>query len=1076
MKPYTVIVLLLFLVSSDSSAQQPFLRFEHLSIKEGLSQNSVIAIGQDRLGFLWFGTQEGLNRYDGHQIKIYRKKANERSSLGGNWINVLLVDKAGHLWVGLRNSNLDRLHTDLGHFEHFEIKAPHQDSVEILSLFEDHQNNIWVGKNKGLAKIDPQNDSISHLFERELMKIDGELPRINTMFQDSQQRVWLGTNKGLAYINTTNNRFRWFSAPLLNGEINYSVTALLQNQQGFLWMGTAGAGLHRYNPELGYFEPFSSLSKYSISDYISCLYEDQFGELWIGTNKGLIKWNPLTRGVQMIRHHPGDPETLSHNRIESISPDLTGNLWIGTGGGGLNKYKPITKDFPHFKNDPSSPNSLSDNSVFAFYEDENETLWIGTDQGGLNKVEGDVYTHYQHDSTLATSISPFRIRTITKDHLGKLWIGTSGSLECFDPIKETFRHYFHNPKDATSLSHDSVRKVLEDNSKHLWIATNDGLNRYIRNEDRFQIYRHDASDPRSLSSNKVYTLYEDRLNRLWLATLGGGLNLMDRNQQFTHFKHAPSNPKSIAGNNVLCIYEDKKGSLWVGTRNGLSLLSPNHREFSHFTSRDGLANDVIYGILEDGMGHLWLSTNKGLSQFHVQSQVFRNYDVHDGLQSNEFNGNSYLKRKDGRLLFGGVNGYNQFSPQGIQHRERKAPVVFVDFLLFNESVPLNTSDKPSPLKKKIFETQELALSYDQNIFSFEFVALDYESPQKTQYAYKLEGLHSDWIHTSARKRFASFTHLSPGQYLLRVKAGPRIGDWSYEPTALKLTILPPPWQTPRAYILYVVTFGALIYWVSRIQRRKLEQERKVNKQLVQLDKMKGDFLANTTHELQTPLNGIIGLALSLKEGVAGPLPHKASHDLGMIVSSGKRLSSLVKNILDFSKIQNRKLELEKEAISSFRIAKGVLELSYPLLEDKEISLINNIPALLPPVWADPNHLQQILFNLVGNAIKFTDHGEVELCAQTTKDNLLIKVRDTGIGIPAEKLEFIFNAFEQVDASTSRLYSGTGLGLAITKDLVSLQGGQIDVQSELGKGSTFTVSLPLAKGKRVVPCNPGVVSP
>jgi len=719
---------------------------------------------------------------------------------------------------------------------------------------------------------------------------------------------------------------------------------------------------------------------------------------------------------------------LSQNSIRCILQDRKGFLWFGTEDG-LNKYDGYR--FTVYKNNPNDPNSLSNDAVNSIYEDQSGVLWIGTERGGLNKL---------------------------------------------DRKKEKFTHYKNDPNNPNSLSNNRVFSIYEDRSGVLWIGNSGGgLNKFDRKKEKFTHYKNNPNNPNSLSYNAVYSIYEDpdEVGRvLWIGTLGGGLNKLDREKEaptgvaFTHYQHDPNNPNSLSDNGVLSIYEDPDEvgkMLWIGTAGGLNKFDREKGRMTHYRERDGLPNDCIYGILEDDHGNLWLSTNNGLSKFNPQTKEFKNYDVRDGLQSNEYNTLAYYKSAvSGEMFFGGPNGFNAFHPDSVKDNPYIPPVVITALARYNTD---DVAGKPI-VEKGIAETPEIELSYKDNILTFEFAALNYRNTFKNQYAYKLEGFNDNWIQLGA-KREVTFTNLDAGEYTLRVKGSNNDGVWNEEGTSLKITITSPWWKTWWAYTLYVLMFAGAVFgyirYKTQAQAKELARERKVNERLRQVDKLKDDFLANTSHELRTPLHGIIGITESLIDGAAGKLPEKANANLSMVVSSGKRLASLVNDILDFSKLKRQDLQVQKKPVDMRVLTDLVLKFSEPLLAGKNLLLKNEVAKDIPPVEGDENRLQQIMHNLIGNAIKFTQSGSVTVSAKENNGMTAISVTDTGIGIPQDKFASIFQSFEQVDASIAREYGGTGLGLAVTKQLVELHGGKIWVESELGKGSTFTFTLPKSEG-------------
>ncbi|MCJ8268568.1 MAG: ATP-binding protein, partial [Psychrosphaera sp.] len=666
------------------------------------------------------------------------------------------------------------------------------------------------------------------------------------------------------------------------------------------------------------------------------------------------------------------------------------------------------------------------------------------------------------------------IYSVFEDSKGDLWVGTErGGLNRFDRDSEQFEHFRHQANVPNSLSHDEVWVITEDAEGVLWVGTLTGLNKYDPKTGGFTLYSFDATDQRSLSDSRITAIYDDPQGTLWVGTLGGGINRFDKKTgDFTRFSHVDADPHSLGHNLVTSIYQDSRGILWVGTYGGgLNKFDSQTGGFVQYREKDGLANDGVYGIVEDSEGFLWISTNQGLSKFDLQTEVFRNYSAVDGLQSNEFNYGAYFISPRGEIFFGGGNGFNRFFAQDIKDNGHRPKIAFTEFLLFNQPVPIGPSSAESKnftLDKTINSLDRLRLGYQQDLMSFSFSALDFSDPKHNQYAYRLEGWDRDWIMTSAKNRRATYTNIPAGHYTLRVRASNADGFWNNEGKSLKISIAPAPWKTWWAKTFYGVFIIGLLLSFVHAQRRKVRahqqkvlDEQAINQQLKQVDKLKDEFLANTSHELRTPLNGIIGLTESLIDGVAGQLPELANHNLSMVVASGKRLANLVNDILDFSKLKNHILNIDAKAMDVKSLVEVVLTLSLPLMKEKKLSCVNNISDGLAPVLADENRVQQILHNLVGNAIKFSQNGKIIIAGEVVGEQVKISVTDCGIGIPADKFDTIFESFEQLEGEAARSYSGTGLGLAVSKQLVELHGGQISVESVVGKGSVFSFTLPMA---------------
>ncbi|MFT4924231.1 MAG: signal transduction histidine kinase/ligand-binding sensor domain-containing protein [Phenylobacterium sp.] len=1089
--------LLCFLLCTSSAlADGPAARFDRLSINHGLSQNTVYSIVQDRKGFMWFATMDGLNRFDGYEFKIYRHDPADPTSLSENNLRSLHLDSSGTLWVGTIGGGLNRFEPQTDSFTRFkhDPSNPHSISHDgVRAIYEDDLGILWFGTlGGGLNRFDRKTERFEHFKHDDADPGSLSHNSVLSIHEDAKGILWLGTyGGGLDKFDRLSQRFVHYQHDKNNPDSlsNDIVRAITSDSEGKLWIGTA-KGLNRFDSRTERFEHYQGQTDKAghLADAsIWSIHADNQGRLWVGTEgSGVIRFNLSDKRQSMFKHLESQAESLSHNNVRAIYQGRSGMMWIGTYTGGLNKYDPRRARFGHYKHQSSDPHSLSHNNIRAIYHQDN-TLWIGTDGGGLNRFDqqSQRFIRYQHDQQVADSLSNNRIWSIfpDPDEAQTLWLGTwGGGLNKYNAKTQRFAHFKSQKTDRQSLSRYIILSMLKDRKGTFWLGAWDGgLNRFDASRNSLESYRFSANELDSLSNDKVTFLHQDREDNLWVGTYEGGLNLFDpATGRFTRFKHNPSDEQSLSHNSVMTIHDDNKGTFWIGTKGGgLNKFDVKSGVFRHYQEKDGLANGSVYGILEDKAGFLWLSTNRGLSKFNPVTERFKNYDVSDGLQSDEFHQGAYFKAEDGELFFGGINGFNRFYPHEIKDDKQKPPVVLTRFSLANQTVEV---EKPNQAKTSVFslpqaidELQQLTLNYQQSLMSFEFAALSFSSPMKSQYAYYLQGWDQDWIYTKTNNRRATYTNIPPGDYILRVKASNSDGYWNEQGKSLKITILPPPWKTSWAYLIYMMGFASLAMMVVfysqhkklKIQRQKTQNEQTLNLRLKQVDKLKDEFLANTSHELRTPLNGIIGLAESLIDGVAGKLPANANYNLAMVVSSGKRLSNLVNDILDFSKLKNHNLTLDTNAVDLRSMVEAVLTLSGPLKGPKPLSLINAVPDDLPAALADENRLQQILHNLVGNAIKFTDAGEVTVSALQSGDRLTIKVTDTGIGIDQSQFEVIFDSFEQLEGDAQRNHSGTGLGLAVSKQLVELHGGQLSLESQSGQGSTFSFTLPVAAEKALV---------
>ncbi|CAM2069626.1 Response regulator [Sulfidibacter corallicola] len=1054
-----------------AAQEKSSLRFERYSTEEGLSQLSIICMMQDRQGFMWFGTQTGLNRFDGYSFRHFTNVPGDPHSISHNYILSIAEDGEGNIWIGTRGGGLNRFSPESQRFEVFRHHRNNPQSLshdEIHAIAVDSHGVIWMGTKNGLTGFNP----VTRRFD--VFRHQKGDPRslshntVHALGLDRHGILWVGTDNGLNRFDPLTRQFLVFRHETHGSRSlgQNSIKTILLDTHDTLWVGTRGGGLNRYGLKTGLFETYrhESGNPHSLSDNeINAIVSNRNGILWIGTESGgLNRFDPQTRRFEAFRHVEGDPHSISDNRVVSVAEDRQGNLWIGTWNAGLNRFDPQTQRFGSFRHEPGKPNSLSQNFAYAITGDRGGALWIGT-LDGLNHFDPQTgrFEVFRNQSKNPGSLSHNKVKALTVDRQGILWIGTyGGGLNRFDAHSRHFEAFRKDKDDSHSLSNDDISTIEEDRHGVLWIGTQGGgVNRFDPKTRRFEIFNHNESDPHSLSNDDVLAIVEDRNGILWIGT-ASGLNRFDpETRRFEVFRHDESDPHSLGGNWITSLAISSLGELWIGTKNAglnrLVLQADGPLRFTKFTTEDGLAANAIGGILEDRRQLLWVSTVRGISRIDPKTGVIKNFDEKDGLQSSGYWIGSYYKDREGIFYFGGTKGITFFNPERIINDLVQPKVVLTAFRLFNrETLP---TEPNSPMKTAIEATRHITLDHRQNLFSIEFAALHFAQPTKNRYAYRLEGFDEDWIHTDAKHRIATYSNLPGGDYQFQVKAANKDGIWSAKPASMNLTILPPPWKTWWAYSIYSLAALALLGAFVWTQRRKVAYERALNDSLRQVDQLKDHFLANTSHELRTPLNGIIGLAESLVDGAKGTLPTAVKNDLTMLITSGRCLSTLVNDILDFSKIKSRSFDLDLKSVDLKSLIDVVITMSKLLGSKKPVELINAVPPDCT-VRADGNRLQQILFNLIGNAIKFTDRGFIKIKARTVDDTVRVAIADTGIGIPREKHQQIFETFEQAEGATDRLHGGTGLGLAITKQLVELHGGTIWVESEIGKGSTFFFTL------------------
>jgi len=820
-------------------AQQ--IKFSHLSLQDGLSQATIYTILQDHKGFMWFGTRDGLNKYDGYEFTHYRHDPHNPASLSNSFILSTYQDQEGVLWIGTEGG-LNKYNRQLDKFVRYQHDPQNPTSLSsdvVLSIYEDSSGALWISTGGGLNKYDRQQNKFVH-YQNDPQDPDSlSSDAVWRVFEDHTGTLWVGTDgAGLNKFDHEQNKFIHYQHDPNNPASlsNDKVTSIYEDSTGVLWIGTE-YGLNQFDRQHNnfrhYFHDPQNQASLSNSN-IWAICEDSAGVLWIGTDGGLNQFKRQQNQFDHYIHNSYDPKSLSNNFVMALYVDKAGALWIGTDGGGLNKFDRRENKFKHYLHNPQNPDTLNNNLVSSIYEDSTGALWVGTLGGGLNKFDNErqTVTHYQHDPQNPNSLNKNEVWSIYEDRDGTLWIGTfDGGLNKFDRQQHKFEHYKNDFYNPNSLSDDKVMAIYQDKAGTLWIGTRGGLNKFDSKAKKFWHYYFEPNNPVSLSNDNILSIHEDQAGMLWIGTQGGGLNKFDREQnKFWYYQNDPDDPTSLTNNAVLAIHEDKIGTLWIGTLGGgLNKFDRKTETFTHYREQDGLPNDVIYGILEDEPGNLWLSTNGGLSKFNPTTNQFRNYDVFDGLQSNEFRG-AYHKSRSGELFFGGINGFNAFYPQHIKDNSYIPPVVITDFKIFNKPVKIG---KDSALQYHINETQAMTLSYEQSFFTFEFAALNFLLPEKNQYKYLLEGFDNHWNEVGTRRK-AFYTKVPYGTYAFRVKGSNNDNLFNDAGTALKITILPPPWQTWWAYALYIITITVIILNYIWSQKRKLlekqrelERERKI---------------------------------------------------------------------------------------------------------------------------------------------------------------------------------------------------------------------------------------------------------
>ncbi len=825
------------LATPDAARQ---IRFDHLSLDQGLSQGAVNCIVQDPRGFMWFGTQDGLNRWDGYAFTVFKQNPDEKSSVSANTIWALHADRERALWIGTDGGGLNRLDLDTAAFTVYRNDPANPASLSsnrVRAILEARDGPLWVGTDGGgLNRFDRARGTFTRFLRDPSNANSPAGDRIRALAESADGAIWIGSDGGgVSRLDPKTGVFTHFRNDPARPESLGSdrVRAILAARDGSIWVGTYSSGVDRLDAATGAFTHFRHApgNPESLSDdKVWALFEDATGAVWIGTDGGLDEWTP-GGGFARCVHKPGDAASLAENRVLSIFRDRGGVLWAGTQTSGVDRASPFSGSFALYRSDPQNKASLPGNTVQAFAPLADGSVWVGTYEGlSLLDVRRRLVRTFRHDARVPGSPSDDRVMSLLAGRNGVLWVGTlEGGLDRLDPGRQEFAHHRHDPANPASLGANGVTSLLEDRDGRLWVGTfRGGLNRLDGATGSFVRYRHESANPASLGDDSVLALTEDASGALWIGTERGGLNRYDRaSGAFARYQHDPARKDSLAPGIVFCVLEDRGGTLWVGTQGGgLSAWSAEDRRanrvsFRHFRERDGLPNDTVYGLLEDARGALWISTNRGLSRMDPKTGTFRNFDRTHGLQSNEFNFGAFARAADGRMFFGGNEGFNEFHPDGIRLNPHVPPVVLTSFLKFLKRVQL---------PKDLNATDELRLNWRDYVVSFEFAALDFVAPAKNRYAYRLEGFDREWIDAGENRR-ATYTNLGPGRYVFRVKASNNDGIWNEQGASLRLLVSPPPWKSPWAYLLYgaLAVAGAAAY--VRSNARKLEREAERGRQL-----------------------------------------------------------------------------------------------------------------------------------------------------------------------------------------------------------------------------------------------------
>ncbi|PTS97103.1 hybrid sensor histidine kinase/response regulator [Pedobacter sp. HMWF019] len=1033
------------------------LKFRHIGIENGLSNSTIECIFQDHRGFMWFGTRDGLNKYDGNQITVYQHNK-EEGSISDNYIRCIYEDQQKTLWVGTSNG-LNRFDPEKNKFIRYP-SYPNKTTGNnnIITSITETTKGLWVGAYGGGLNL--LNSSKSTL------ALAGH--PINNISAEQSGNLWLATDHGLKHFSPKNGELRTIQA--LEKYVIRSITA---SPEGNLWLATEERGLFCYTPATGALKQYRHEDKNVNSlgsDLVRAIVFRNKKEIWIGgINGGLDLFNPKTNTFRHYQNEPGDPSSLSQRTVSAIYEDRQGNLWVGTHRGGINLYCPGSEKFNLVQKELNK-NSLSYNDVKAFYADPDGHIWIGTDGGGLNKFNPNnkTFIHYKNNPFDPTSLGSDAVLDVIADRNNTLFVGTwGGGLNLMNRSTGTFSRYTYHNNLPGSISSDYVQKSYEDTEGNLWVGTYyGGLNLFERKASKFSRLIN-GSQGTKLTGNNIISLLEDNRKNLWIGTDDGGLNCYNlRSKRISHyFLNEEKKP------DLRVLFMDHKNRLWLGQK-GLYLFNPAKNTFCLYTEKADLGSIFIKGIAEDKQGNFWISTSKGLIKFNPESQAYRKYNTADGLQGLEFEANAVMKTTNGEMFFGGVNGFNSFFPEEIRINKFVPPVYLTEFQIFNNKILPGV--KGSPLGKDISFTKELRLDYDQNTFSFSFAGLNYTVPENNKYAYQLEGFDKGWNENRLTGK-ASYTNLDPGTYTFKVRASNNDNVWNTTGTSVQIVISPPYWATWWFRLLAICLVLYLAYF-SLSFKRKLELRALEEKKREEMHQVQLQFFTNISHEFRTPLSLILGpIDRLLKEDsqTAFQNYYKTIH------RNANRLLYLINELMDFRKIETGALKLKVIPGNLSLFIDEVAEEFSEMALEKQITFKVRKTRDFTEVWFDRQILEKIILNLINNSLKYTKSGgEITLDILDTlegtppyyenqlliksdfeaKEYLYIRVADTGIGISGDSIHHLFERYYRITES----HMGSGVGLAFVKSLTLLHKGIIRVSSQKHQGTEIIIGIPLAK--------------
>ncbi len=1077
--------------------------FRYLKMNARLSQNTVLDIMVDKYGFIWFATEDGLNRYDGYRVKTFDFNPENPEGISDNYVISLLEDSRGNIWAGTAKGGLNLFDRKTEIFEHFKHEKDDPESISdnaVVSLLEDSRGRFWVGTAYGgLNLFDRNKKSFRRIKWGTEKNIPLERHRIWSI-KEIDGQIWIGTAAGLKVYSEkkdqmVSNNFESRDGRMLNSS---GIRAVHDDGKGYTWFGTARKGLFRLDQKEGTFERFANIpgddSSISINS-ITRIFSDSKKNLWIGTEAGgLNRYDYLTGKFERYNDSNIENGFNPHDRIFAFCEDSSGIMWVGLFGDVPKKLNLYYKKFHTIEFGDKYSSGLKGSNVWAILKDSRKNLWIGTSWGGLNRLDyqQDSFVNYDFQTKYSPNL-PNTVISLFEDKGGTVWVGTATfGLFKYLEKSDNFKRYRYFPGLENSPGSNKIWDIYQSRDGLIWLGTDGaGLVRFDPVKETFTIFNHDEDDPYSISNDLVWEIVEDSTGNLWVATESGGLNYLNRdNGRFISFTHDPSDSFSIGSNRIFSVYIDEYGNVWTGTSgSGINFLKKGTKKFQRYDRKRGFADNVIYSIQPDNNNQLWVSTNEGISRFNIITGEIKNYFEIDGLSSSEFNATASYKDKDGIIYFGGINGVTWFDPESIRDNEFIGNIVFTDLRIFNRSVIIGKEyDGRIILPYSINEMDKLTLSHKDFIITFEFSLLNNAFPEDYKYKYRLKGFEENWNIVNYERRYATYTNLPAGNYKLQVMAANHDGIWTPHLKELEIIVTPPFWDTLLFKILFSLIIISLVSGViylrmRTVKNREIELESLVRlrtgeleeanrklgaiiverkaaeEELIKSNRDKDRMFSIIAHDLKNPFAALLS-STSLLATEADLNKEEKTELKTSIYNSTKNLYYLLENLLNWALIQSGRIEsraeklyLHDSILRTFGIFKGAAKnkkISLSLVEENDLV-----------ISADSQMVDVILRNLLSNAIKFTPVGSEVVVKVRRKDDFAeINVIDKGIGMDSDQINNLFSEDNRESRSGTFNEKGTGLGLIICKEFVQKNKGEIKVKSKPGAGSVFSFTLPL----------------